>query len=71
MSRTRSCPHRILAAGAACRVSVCDHETVHVDVGALTLRLRPDQLEAIANTLATACAELACAEDAAERPLPC
>ncbi len=58
MKQEAPCHHRILASGPACRVSLCSHQTVHVEMGTLTLRLRPDQLEAIANTLAAACAEV-------------
>ncbi len=48
------CRPRPLAAGRTCRVSVCDHGTVHLDLGSITLRLSAEQLAATADTLATA-----------------
>ena len=71
MNRSRTCRHRVLAAGPTCRVSLCDHETVHLDVGALTLRLSPRQLEAFANTLVAACADLGTSESAGDSQLLC
>lgn len=71
MSRSHPCHHRILAASSVCRVRLCEHETVHLDVGALTLRLSPDQLEAVANTLAAASAELACAAAGSQHRVLC
>jgi hypothetical protein len=48
------CTPRELAAGRGCRVDACDHGTVHLTVGALTLRLSPEQLADLAATLAAA-----------------
>ncbi len=55
---TGNCRQRVVAAGRTCRVSLCDHGIVYVDVGALTLRLSPEQLASTADTLSAACAEL-------------
>jgi hypothetical protein len=48
------CTHRRLAEGECCRVDRCDHGTLHLSLGALTLRLSPEQLADLAETLATA-----------------
>jgi hypothetical protein len=48
------CTHRLLAAGECCRVHRCDHGTLHLSLGALTLRLSPEQLADLAETLAAA-----------------
>jgi hypothetical protein len=56
--RDDACAQRELAAGAGCRVDQCDHGTVHLTVGALTLRLSPEQLAGLAATLAAAAERL-------------
>lgn len=45
------CTHHALAEGECCRVDRCDHGTVHVTLGALTLRLSAAQLADLAATL--------------------
>jgi hypothetical protein len=52
--RGEPCRHHALAAGECCRVDRCDHGTVHVTLGALTLRLSPEQLADLAATLGRA-----------------
>jgi hypothetical protein len=49
--RAEACTHHALAEGRCCRVDRCDHGTVHLTVGTLTLRLSPDQLADLAATL--------------------
>ena len=51
MRREEPCTHHALAAGDCCRVDRCDHGTVHVTLGAMTLRLSPEQLADLAATL--------------------
>jgi len=55
---TDACTHQRLADGQCCRVDRCDHGTVHVTLGAMTLRLSPDQLADLAVTLETAARRL-------------
>jgi hypothetical protein len=52
------CTHHALAAGECCRVDRCDHGTVHLTLGAMTLRLSPEQLADLAGTLAAAAQRL-------------
>jgi hypothetical protein len=54
VKRDAPCTHHALAAGECCRVDRCDHGTVHVTLGALTLRLSPEQLADLAATLVRA-----------------
>ena len=58
MRRDEACAQRELAAGAGSRVDQCDHGTVHLTVGALTLRLSPEQFADLAATLAAAAERL-------------
>lgn len=48
------CVPRTLATGRVGRVERCEHGTVHLTLGALTVRLTDDQLCALADTLAIA-----------------
>ena len=52
--RADGCTHRTLAAGECCRVDHCDHGTLHVTLGAVTLRLTAEQLRDVAATLEAA-----------------
>ena len=52
------CTHHALAAGECCRVDRCDHGTVHLTLGAMTLRLSPEQLADLAATLEAAAQRL-------------
>ena len=54
MRRDEPCTHHPLAAGQCCRVDRCDHGTVHLTLGAMTLRLSPEQLADLAATLEVA-----------------
>jgi hypothetical protein len=40
----RPCTHRSLASSRVCRIEQCDHGTLHLILGDLTLRVRPDEL---------------------------
>jgi hypothetical protein len=51
---TDPCTQHALAEGRCCRVDRCDHGTVHLTIGAMTLRLSPEQLVDLSETLATA-----------------
>jgi hypothetical protein len=51
MGDKSSCTHHAIAEGECCRVDRCDHGTVHVTLGALTLRLSAVQLADLAATL--------------------
>jgi hypothetical protein len=48
------CTHRTVAARRHCSVQCCEHGGVHLNLGSLTLRLSPEQLASIADTLAAA-----------------
>lgn len=54
MKQNDPCTHHALAAGQHCRVDRCDHGTVHITLGAMTLRLSPEQLADLAATLEVA-----------------
>ena len=54
MRRDDPCTHHALAAGQCCRVDRCNHGTVHLTLGAMTLRLSPEQLADLAATLEVA-----------------
>jgi hypothetical protein len=51
---TDPCTHHALAEGRGCRVDRCDHGTVHLTLGAMTLRLSPEQLIDLSETLGLA-----------------
>jgi hypothetical protein len=48
-----------IACGRGCRVDWCEHGTVHLSVGDVTLRLSPAALGTLASTLLGAQRELA------------
>lgn len=48
------CRPRELASGRTCRVVLCEHGTVHLHLGALTIRLSPGQLHHTVATLEAA-----------------
>jgi hypothetical protein len=64
------CPKRhVLAEGPICRVERCDCGILHLTLGVLTLRLHPDVVGSIAETLTVALARLpAKAEPASDHP---
>lgn len=43
-----SCERRLLACGPCCVIEMCDCGAVHLTIGAITLRLRPEALTEIA-----------------------
>lgn len=55
MHRTaESCHHHNLISTRVCRVEQCDHGTIHVTIGDLTLRMRETDLREIARALGSA-----------------
>lgn len=48
------CLHHLLSTSGGCRVHRCDHGTIHVTLGALTLRLAESQLTDLAAALSAA-----------------
>jgi hypothetical protein len=54
----RADEHETLATSGLCRVTRCEHGTVHVTLGCLTLRLSRGQLEDLASALGAASARL-------------
>ena len=58
MKSDRPCEHRILAENSACRVTYCTHDTVHLNLGALTLRISPKQLADLGDLFAEASSAL-------------
>lgn len=61
----RPCRLRTLAREPGCRIDACEHGHVHLSLGAVTLRLRPDELDRLHRAVATAVAGLA-----SEAPAP-
>lgn len=57
--KTRACRHRNLVSSRLCRIEQCEHATVHLVLGDLTLRLRPDDLLDISGALEVASRHLA------------
>ncbi len=55
---TRSCRHRNLVSSRLCRIEQCEHGTVHLVIGDLTLRLRPNDLVDISGALEVATRQL-------------
>ncbi len=60
---THDCTPQLLAKGRTCRITRCSHGTLHVTLGALTLRLTESQLQDLAATLAAAGRGLRCEVD--------
>jgi hypothetical protein len=58
MQNSASCTRKLLAASPICTVEECDCGTVHLSVGALTLRLERDALRELQGVLTTAQANL-------------
>jgi hypothetical protein len=58
----RQCEKETLAEGPVCSVEICACGSVHVTLCALTLRLKPEALEAIAGTLSAAVLHLSVRE---------
>ena len=58
MSHESGCALRALATSRVARIELCTHGTVHLTLGALTLRLTPDQLQDLAGALETAVARI-------------
>ncbi len=56
--KTRACRHRNLVSSRLCRIEQCEHGTVHLVLGDLTLRLRPDDLLDITGALEVATRQL-------------
>ena len=54
MDRTESCTHVLLARGATCKVETCSCGTLHVTIGAVTLRIDRGSAVDIVETLARA-----------------
>ena len=66
MGSGRPCSSALLASGRTCRVARCSHGTVHLTLGALTLRVTPEQLRDLAATFSEAATLLGPAAE--ERP---
>ncbi len=47
----KGCSHQLVARGRGCMVSLCSCGNVHLNLGALTLRLDGDELAELARTL--------------------
>jgi hypothetical protein len=58
MRRAEPCAQHALAEGRCCRVDRCDHGTLHLTIGALTLRLSPEQLADLGATVEAAARRL-------------
>ena len=53
------CHRRPLSTGSFCSVELCDCGSLHLSIGAVTLRLAPDALAAIAEVVGEGARELA------------
>jgi hypothetical protein len=64
----KNCKLEVLAALSGCSVSLCEHGTVHLAIGAVTLQLQREALSPLAQMLthAAAAARLAPARSSAE-----
>lgn len=49
-----ACPSRSLVDGPVCRIDRCGCGTMHLTIGALTLRLKPSAARELADALASA-----------------
>ena len=49
-----ACPSRPLVEGPVCRIDRCGCGTMHLTIGALTLRLKPSAARELADALASA-----------------
>jgi hypothetical protein len=61
------CPLTPLACGKGCRIDRCDHGTIHLTVGDVTLRLPPSRLAALSDLLSAAQIELMLQDEPANR----
>jgi len=52
------CRHRTLATSTLCRIEVCEHGTIHLVLGDLTLRMKPQEFSQVSDDLATAVSRL-------------
>ena len=50
----RKCRHRKLVVGEGCQVEECSRGTVHVVIGNMTLRMRPEAFLSVATALGMA-----------------
>lgn len=55
----QTCHRRPLSSGDFCSVEMCDCGALHLSIGAVTLRLAPDSLPAIAEVIGDGARELA------------
>jgi len=55
----RTCRLRTLTDEPGCRIDACEHGHVHVSLGSVTLRLRPEDLGRLHRGVAAALAQLA------------
>lgn len=62
-----SCRMRVLADRPGCRVDLCEHGHLHVNLGAVCLRLRPREFEALRLTLNEAALDTRPTENAEPR----
>lgn len=58
MQHPETCRHHRLVSSRLCRVERCEHGTVHVTLGDLTLRMRADDLRELADALGVAAARV-------------
>ncbi len=65
---TNGCRRRQVADGKTCSVSTCDHGIVHVNLGAISLRVNARQLRETVDTLQEAL--LALESEPAAEPRP-
>lgn len=68
MALDPDCGRRLLAAGRSCRVEQCSHGTVHLTIGALTLRVPVEALSDLAHTLGAALGRPGPVSDRGRRP---
>jgi hypothetical protein len=66
-AHTARCERRQLAAGGVALLEVCSCGSVHVTLGAITLRLHVDALPALATVIDEAAGELTLRQRIAER----
>ncbi len=70
-SGEQGCCHFTVVVGPNCRVEQCEHGTVHVSLGDMTLRLRPESFQALATALGVAAGRIETTEPASATRLLC
>jgi hypothetical protein len=58
-----NCALKTVAANPACRIFVCEHGMIHINIGFASLRVAPEALRLIGEAIRDACGALGRAHD--------